>query len=92
MASPQNAQLSRSQSPNPSSHAATVYDALGNEGEWLDESDDDDMDFEPATDESEDLEFFDSEERSETGFHGMRHAIGPECSLAFDGYFINHFD
>ncbi|MCJ1473444.1 hypothetical protein MMC13_002095 [Lambiella insularis] len=49
---------SRNGSPDPASHAATVYDE---EGDWINEgSDDDDMDFEETNDqgESEELEFF----------------------------------
>lgn len=45
-----------------------IYDA---EGEWLDEEDDDDMDFEPTTDDSEDAEFFDPSEDPEAEFQGI---------------------
>ena len=59
----------RSESPNPSSHTANVYDT---EGEGLDEDDNnDDMDFEPTTDDSEDTEFFDPLENPDTEFQGM---------------------
>lgn len=61
------------ESPDPSSHAANVYDAVANESDWLDEVDDDDMDLEPPTDESEDIEFFDPaemEEDEDTEYHG----------------------
>ena len=71
MAASQTSEVTRSPSPDPASHAATIYDASGNEGEWLDETDDDDMDFEPATDEDEDAEFFDPAEDTEVDFHGM---------------------
>lgn len=60
----------RGDSPDPSSHAANVYDASGAEGEWLDETEDDDDIFEPTTDESEDAEFFDPSEDVEADFHG----------------------
>ena len=60
----------RSESPDPASHAANIYDISSNEGEWLDETDDDDMDFEPTTDESEDVEFFDPAEDHDADFHG----------------------
>lgn len=60
----------RGDSPDPSSHAANIYDAEGAEGEWLDETDDDDDMYEPTTDESEDAEFFDPSEDVEADFHG----------------------
>lgn len=65
-------QANRPESPDPSSHAANVYDAVANESDWVDEVDDDDMDSEPPTDESEDIEFFDpaEEEEQDTEFHG----------------------
>ncbi|KAL8953986.1 MAG: hypothetical protein Q9222_000196 [Ikaeria aurantiellina] len=59
----------RNGSPDPSSHATNIYDTEDAEGEWLDEVDDDDMDFEPTTDDSEDLEFFDPAEDAEAEFH-----------------------
>ncbi|KAK3172491.1 hypothetical protein OEA41_005813 [Lepraria neglecta] len=59
----------RGESPDPASHAANIYDTTGTEGEWEDERDDDDMDFEPTTDESEDAEFFDPTEDVEADFH-----------------------
>ena len=62
----------RSESPDPSSHASNIYDTGGAEGEWVDEEDDDDMDFEPTTDDSEDVEFFDLQEDDDGDFHGMR--------------------
>ena len=73
-------------SPDPNSHALNVYDASVAGGEWLDEDDDDDMDFEPATDESEDTEFFDPSEEIETDFHGMFASIelfNHQCCLSF---------
>ena len=70
----------RGESPDPASHAANIYDTTGTEGEWEDERDDDDMDFEPTTDESEDAEFFDPTEDVEADFHGM----APSCwKMAF---------
>lgn len=71
MASPQNPS-NRIESPDPASHAVNIYDTSGTEGEWFDETDDDDMDFEPTTDESEDAEFFDPAEDPEAVFHGAR--------------------
>ena len=58
-------------SPDASSHAASIYDAAGAEREWLDERDDDDDMFRPTTDESEDAEFFDPSEDVEAAFHGI---------------------
>lgn len=57
-------------SPDPLTHAASIYDASGAEGEWLDETEDDDDIFEPTTDESEDAEYFDPSEDVEAEFHG----------------------
>lgn len=71
MATPEMPETSRTQSPDPGSHAANIYDGSGTEGEWQDETDNDDMDFEPTTDESEDLEFFDLTEDPEADFHGL---------------------
>ena len=70
MASPQESQLARSESPDPASLASNIYDTSGTEGEWEEETDDDDMDFEPSTDESEEAEFFDPSEDPEAEFHG----------------------
>ena len=61
----------RSESPDPSSHATNIYDAAEGEGDWVDDEDDDDMDFEPTTDNSEDVEFFDPAEDAEADFHGI---------------------
>lgn len=58
----------RGESPDPSSHIPNIYDV---EGEWLDQEDDDDMDFEPTTDDSEDVEFFDPSEDPEAEFQGI---------------------
>lgn len=60
----------RSDSPDPSSHATNIYDTAEAESEWLDDEDDDDMDFQPTTDDSEDAEFFDPTEDAEAEFHG----------------------
>lgn len=56
------------ESPDPASHARNVYDeqAAGHV-----EDDDDDMDFEPTTDGSDENEFFESEEDIEAEFHGQ---------------------
>lgn len=75
MAAPNPSDAVRSDSPDPSSHAANIYDASGAEGEWLDETEDDDDTFEPTTDESEDAEFFDPSEDVEADFHGNVHSI-----------------
>lgn len=80
MATSQPLESDRSESPDPASHAVNIYDASGIEGEWLDETDDDDMDFEPATDESEDAEFFDPTEDPEADFHGMPLLIALRCT------------
>lgn len=61
---------SRRNSPDHSSHTANIYDASREEGEWLDDTEDGDDIFEPATDESEDAEFFDPSEDIEADFHG----------------------
>lgn len=69
MSTGQGNQTERSDSPDPSSHAANAYDAVTGESD-IDELDDDDMDFEPATDDSEDAEFLDADGGAED-FHGM---------------------
>ena len=71
MASSNPSETTHGDSPDPSSHTANIYDASGAEGEWLDETEDDDDIFEPTTDESEDAEFFDPSEDVEADFHGM---------------------
>ena len=71
MAASNQHQTVRNDSPDPTSHAANIYDASGAEADWLDETEDDDDDiFEPTTDESEDAEFFDPTEDVEADFHG----------------------
>ena len=57
MATSLSSEDARGGSPDPSSHAANIYDASGAEGEWLDES--------------EDAEFFDPSEDVEADFHGI---------------------
>ena len=65
---------SRGESPDPSSHAVNIYDIVETESEWMDE--DDDMDFEPTTDDSEDNEFFDPAEGDlEAEFHGRSNIL-----------------
>lgn len=71
MSSREPSEVTRVESPDPSSHATNIYDAENGQDEWLDEEDDDDMDFEPATDDSEAVEFFDPAEADESDFHGM---------------------
>ena len=71
MATSPSSEPNGSESPDPASHATNIYDATSTEGEWEDETDDDDMDFEPTTDESEDAEFFDPTEDVEAEFHGI---------------------
>lgn len=70
MSSEDRPEASRSESPDPSSHATNIYDTAEAEGEWFDEEDETDMDFEPTTDDSEGLEFFDPTEDAEDAFHG----------------------
>ncbi|KAL8708258.1 MAG: hypothetical protein Q9220_006835 [cf. Caloplaca sp. 1 TL-2023] len=65
----------RNDSPDPSSHATNIYDTEDAEGEWVDEADDDDMDFEPTTDDSEDVEFFDPAEDVEAEFHDVNESF-----------------
>ncbi|KAL8972209.1 MAG: hypothetical protein Q9183_000667 [Haloplaca sp. 2 TL-2023] len=54
------------ESPDPSSHANNVYDIADTgdtEDQWLEEEDDDDMDFQTTTaDDSEDVDFFETTE------------------------------
>jgi len=70
MAPSQPSEAGRSESPDPASHAANIYDAASHEGEWETDDTDDDM-YEPTTHESEDAEFFDPAEDVEADFHGM---------------------
>ena len=64
MATSHPSETSRSDSPDPPSHVAIVYDTSGAEAEWLDETEDDDDIL------SEDTEFFDPSEDVEAEFHG----------------------
>lgn len=66
----------RSDSPDPSSHSTNIYDLEDVGGEFFDEEDDDDMDFEPVTDDSEDVEFFDPIDETEAEFLGMQTSEG----------------
>ena len=79
-------QPSRSGSPDFASHAANIYDATETEGQWEEETDDDDMDFEPSKDESEDAEFFDPLEDPEAEFHDAEDGMsGVEMDFPVDG-------
>lgn len=60
----------RHESPDPGSHVLNIYDNQNDEGEWFDGGEDDDMDFEPTTDASEDTEFFEPSEDADIIFHG----------------------
>lgn len=79
MASSERSETNRTDSPDPASHATNIYDAPVTEGEWEDETDDDDIDFEPTTDESEEVEFFDPNEDPEAGFHGLLFLVLSTC-------------
>ena len=82
METPRETQSERAESPDPSSHAANAYDAAATGNDWVDDGDDDDMDFEPTTtDESEDIEFFDPAEEEDTEFHGMCEDRQPEICI-----------
>ena len=67
MSSHQETPGAHSDSPDPASHSVNIYDTA--EGEWIDEEDDDDMEYEPTTGDSEDIEFFETEE-DEMDYHG----------------------
>ncbi len=70
MASAQESGTGHRESPASPSRAVNIYDIADTEDDWIDR--DDDMDYEPTTDDSEDNEFFDpSEEDVEAEFHGM---------------------
>lgn len=69
MASPQEHREERSESPDPSSHTRNTYDAATVESE-CDETEDDDLDYEPPDEESEELEFFESTEDADGDFQG----------------------
>ena len=61
------------ESPDPASHAANIYDTTSTESEWIDEADDDDMNADLVTEDSEDVEFFDPAEEEEGEYHGTAH-------------------
>lgn len=85
MSSGQLISTGRSESPDPSSHATNIYDIAEAESEWLDEEDDDDMDFQPTTDDSEDAEFFDPAEDAEAEFHDADDGLsGVEIEFSMD--------
>ena len=60
----------RNESPDPASHASNVYDVEGADADWVDEEEDDDMDFEPTRESSEDVAFLESIEDDDEDFHG----------------------
>lgn len=72
-----------SESPDPASHASNIYD---NEGDWVDEENDDDMDFEPTTEDDEQIEYFEATEDEENEFHGMLHRRRGIQGFATPGY------
>ena len=59
-------------SPDPASHSRTVYDDAVTEPiqTELDETDDDDMDYNLQDEDSEDLEFFETLESADADFEG----------------------
>ena len=65
---------SRSQSPDPASHAANAYD-LAHEEDWIDETEDhNDMDIEPTMDDtvtSTSDEFLEADDDDLSTFHGV---------------------
>ncbi|KAL8889938.1 MAG: hypothetical protein Q9215_002863 [Flavoplaca cf. flavocitrina] len=72
-------------SPDPSSHATNIYDTEDAGGESFDEEDDDAMDFEPLTDESEDAEFFDPTDEADAEFHDADDGLnGVEISFSMN--------
>ncbi|KAL8759576.1 MAG: hypothetical protein Q9199_000699 [Rusavskia elegans] len=72
-------------SPDPSSHATNIYDIEDAGGESFDEEDDDDMDFEPMADDSEDLDFFDTTDEAEAEFHDADDGLsGVEINFSMD--------
>ena len=77
MSTPIPGSTGRDVSPDPASHAATIYDQ---EREWVDEeSGDDDMDFEDSigNGESEELEYFEATEDDGDGeFQGLNPSLG----------------
>ncbi|KAG8534235.1 uncharacterized protein KY384_001079 [Bacidia gigantensis] len=59
----------RSRSPDPDSHALNSYDQSTAESEWVDEDENDDIDFELGSDESEENNFFEPNEEAELDFY-----------------------
>lgn len=60
----------RGDSPDPSSRVVDIYDVANPEGEWIDEVNDD-IDSEPSTYDSEDVDFFDLPGHTDPEFQGM---------------------
>ncbi|KAK4692550.1 hypothetical protein P7C71_g4678, partial [Lecanoromycetidae sp. Uapishka_2] len=87
MATSQSSEVNRSESPDPASHAANIYDAANDE--VASEDDDDNyepMTDEPTTDESEDAEFFDPTEDVEADFHDAEDGMsGVEIEFSVEG-------
>ena len=57
-------------SPDPTSHALDAYDDLDGENLWIDSEDNDDMDFDPETDETDDNNIFALSESVEENSEG----------------------
>ena len=55
-----------SESPDPASHATNIYDV---EADSLDEVDDD-MDFDPTAEDSDEIEYFEATEDDDNEYHG----------------------
>ena len=70
MSTGQAARTEWTESPDPSSHATNAYDGIASESDL----EDDDMDFEPPTDDNEDPDFLDADGDGD-GFHGMGHGF-----------------
>ena len=85
MSRPVASETSHAPSPDPSSHARTIYDDPAGEADWFDGEDDDDMDCELSIEESEDNEFFDPSEEAEAeaDFFGLCHLVFNILRLAF---------
>lgn len=59
-------------------HTVSNVDSESLESEWVDEEDDDDMDFDPVANSSDqDADFLDTSEGAEAEFHGMVSASRP---------------
>ena len=81
MSQPRNTSAGRSESPDPASHTANIYDVEASPDNEEYAGDDDDIDFRPTETESDDLEYFETgdddedeedEEGSDGEYHGMR--------------------